>query len=273
MKVAASLGSLLVLSLTVVSQAAIIATPKDSANFDYRYEQDVDSSSQDLDGNTVDDFFAGFPAQHPSIAGGIASFSDGDFYRTDFGGSITRANFADNAVFTVEISAQMLTTGSADGIRGTMGVFWRDNGADEDTEVLYVGDSTVKTFNGTVISTADNTDGFHTFRFARDSDGEFWFWRDNVLLAQDIASQISGGADGLFVGDIGSPTSGDWNLDYLRIDEGAFAPVPEPSSFIIAAMLGLIGIGYGSRRRILCVRQGLEALGARCKQLGALRTC
>ncbi len=242
------LAGLAALLVAGSSQAAIV-NQLDSASFDYEYEQDVRSSTQDLDTNGTADFYNSNAGELPSISGGIASFSDGDFYRTDFTGSITRAQFADNAPFTIEIRAKMLTTGSADGTRGTMGIFWRDPGSD--TQTLYIGDSSVMNQAGTTISSASNTDDFHVFRLARDTDGDFWFWRDGVLLAQDVAALSITGASGLYVGDTGSANQGNWQLDYLRIAKGAYAPVVTaiPSPAAASSLLLMTPLLY--RRRAL----------------------
>jgi len=225
----------------LVGKGAITMT-KNASSFDWIYTQDVDSSSQDLDGNTTADFFTGNPAEHPAIAAGIASFTSGDFYRGDFGGSLSRANFLD-ASFTVEISAQMLSTGAASGTLGTMAIFWRSS--NDNSTIMYIDDSQVSVNDGgtvMVLSTADNTDGFHTFRLAYDQpNDEFSVWRDGVLLAEEIDTPAIGGADGLFLGDTsGTGNNGDWDLDTMSITSGAFAPIPEPSTSLLAGLAGLV---------------------------------
>ncbi|MGB0991985.1 MAG: hypothetical protein ACPG32_05900, partial [Akkermansiaceae bacterium] len=63
------------LASTIAANAAITMT-KDATAFDWIYDQSVDSSSQDLDTNSTADFFTGNAGEHPSISGGIASFTN-----------------------------------------------------------------------------------------------------------------------------------------------------------------------------------------------------
>ena len=233
------------LAVTTMAVNAAITATKDAANFDYIYNQDVDSSSLDLDSNTTADFFTGNAAEHPAISASVASFTSGDFYRTDFGGSIDRANFTATSGYTIEIEAQILGTGAASGSNGTMAIFWRFGTGN--ASITYIDDSGMWVSDGgtkTQISTADNTDAMHTYRMAGDGT-EFSVWRDGVLLG--LFSEANAGTNqGLYLGDSGSTNSGDWNMNHMALSVGGFAPVPEPSS---TALLGLGGLALILRRR------------------------
>lgn len=233
---------------------AVPAGQLDSSNFDYRYEMDLTPNNQDLDGNGADDWW---DVGVPSVASGIASGGSDLLYRSDFGNapgahSIWRANFPDDGDYTVEVSVRVLTTG-AEGSRGSLSAsFVRED--DDSTSILYVSRDgqayNTGVDNPATLGSNDNTDGFHVFRVAREGS-DLWIWRDSVLLNPGGLALLEdsdvNGATGLFVGDTGSATAGDWELDYIRITPGAFAPVPEP------ATAGLIGMGalmlIGRRRR------------------------
>lgn len=208
---------------------AVPASIADSSAFDFRYEMNVAPNNQDLDNNNTDDWF---DTAAPSVAGGIASGGSGNFFRSDFSNSISRANFSDDDPFTIEVRVRVLNSGT-EGSGGTLSTsFNRDN--DDSTTFLQVS-RTGQNYNtgvdgATVLGSNDNTDGFHTFRHVRESNGDIFIYRDNVLLnpggtALSEDSDVNG-ATGMFIGDTGGATSGDWELDYVRIAQGAFAPAP-----------------------------------------------
>lgn len=222
--------------------------------FDYQYEQDVVSNTQNLDGNSADDFFSG-GATLPTVSGGIASFAVGDLYRTDFGAgalaSITRAQIPEDSAFTLEASLEITTT-SGEGSAGTMAIFYRDQG-DNSSSILTVAAGSVKYGpSNTLLATVDNTDGFHTYRLARESNGNVWVWRDLLMLnpgGLPLTETVLAGANGLFFGDAGTAWNGTFDMDYMRLDnDGAFAPIPEPSTWSLGLM-GLAGIGVVVWRR------------------------
>jgi len=230
-----------------------------SNSFLYRYEQDVASYTQDLDTNGTGDFW---PTGGPSVTvGGISSFQGGELYRTDFGSgpatsSITRAQFpANDGDYTIEVRAKIRTTGS-EGSRGTMSIFWRD--PDDSTNITYLS-RTGQAYNtglatATDLGTNDNTDAFHTYRVMRESQ-KMWVWRDEVLLnpgGTGLDETTVGGATGFFLGDTGTGVGGDWELDYVRLTPGAYAPdpiIPEPMT-MLAVGLSVAGLsGYVRKRR------------------------
>jgi len=105
---------------------------------------------------------------------------------------------------------------------------------------------------GLGLSTADNTDGFHTFRLAYDSsEGDYSVWRDGLLLTDSQGATLNTGLSRLIVGDCCSSYGGDGNVfevEYVRYDvTGAFAPVPEPTTLAVVG-LALAGV-LAVRRR------------------------
>ena len=51
---------------------------------------------------------------------------------------------------------------------------------------------------------------------------------------------------GIFVGDFTGSLTGEWEVDYIRVDDNAVAPIPEPAA---GALLGLSAIALFMRRR------------------------
>lgn len=219
-----------VFCLAALATVAGAAPVQHSSSFLYRYEQDVGSHTQDLDGNATADFWPSNAGELPAMAGGIATFQSGDFYRTDFGSSITRAQFPlDDGDYTIEIRAKIGRTGT-EGTLGTMGVFWRD--LDNSINVTYLS-RTGQSYNegGTIVSLGanDNTGDFHTYRMTRQNQ-QVWVWRDEQLLnpgGAPLTEAAAGGSQGFFLGDTsGTGNNGDWELDYVRLTPGAYAPGP-----------------------------------------------
>jgi len=109
--------------------------------------------------------------------------------------------------------------------------------------ILQVNTGNTQTLTGTVLDESDNTDAFHTFRLAFESeDGLYYVWRDSVLLTPDgIAKQAGTGANRFIVGDCcsGIPMT-TVDLEYIRYDTtGAFSPAPDPT-------VAIAGNGDGS---------------------------
>lgn len=106
-------------------------------------------------------------------------------------------------------------------------VLWAANGSERG--ILQINDASTDNFGAEILDENDNTDAFHTFRMAFDSDdGLYYFWRDGVLLNPDGALAQGGTGNNRFiVGDCCSSlfmTSVD--LEYISYDTtGAFSPV------------------------------------------------
>ncbi len=75
--------------------------------------------------------------------------------------------------------------------------------------------------------TLDNSDDFHTFRYAQEPGADsFSLWRDDVLLG----SELPGGTLALvrmLWGDAGGSPGGAYEMDYMRFSPGAYSPINE----------------------------------------------
>ncbi|MEO1862860.1 MAG: LamG domain-containing protein, partial [Verrucomicrobiia bacterium] len=168
-------------------------------------------------------------------AGGATNFELNDGYvsltgaanngwlQHDNNESVWEKGVADGGSWTAEISVRL----AADDGNGL--VIWGANGAER--SILQVNTGNTQAFAGAVLDENDNTDGFHTFRLAFESEaGLYYMWRDGVLLTADgLAKQAGTGASRFIVGDCCSSylmTTVD--LAYIRYDTtGAFSPQAE----------------------------------------------
>ena len=168
-------------------------------------------------------------------AGGATNFELNDGYvsltgaanngwlQHDNNESVWEKGVADGGSWTAEISVR-LADDDGNGL-----VIWGANGAER--SILQVNTGNTQAFNGAVLDESDNTDGFHTFRLAFESEaGLYYMWRDGVLLTADgLAKQAGTNANRFIVGDCCSSylmTTVD--LAYIRYDTtGAFSPQAE----------------------------------------------
>ncbi|NNC90584.1 MAG: hypothetical protein HKN82_19175, partial [Akkermansiaceae bacterium] len=83
-------------------------------------------------------------------------------------------------------------------------------------------------------ATGDNTDAFHVYRIAYNrTDDFYWVWRDGVLLyGTDNQVGIFGtnspfnDSAAFFIGDFSGNISGEWEVDYIRLNPADVAPGP-----------------------------------------------
>lgn len=252
----------LVLCLCKTS-AAVPMAPLSSESFTYKYEMDVQPSSLDLDSNASSDWFGGVSggATEPVVSGGLApsdqSVSPQErLFRTDSGGSLTRATVTSD--FTIETRVKLIAGTQDGGDVGTFGIALQQPSQGQSLRLNI--DENEVSFNGGgtgAITTGSNTDNFHVFRVAFEGTNNYWVWRDNTLLNSDLDTPFTG-SNGNFnnsgswlVGDFSGSLSGEWIVDYIRVTEGSFAAVPEPSTLVLC----IVGFGsvmlFGRRKRTL----------------------
>ncbi|NNC89406.1 MAG: hypothetical protein HKN82_13190 [Akkermansiaceae bacterium] len=256
------------LAAAAVAHADLIVT-KHSSDFTYLYEMDVNPSGQDLDSNTTQDWFggtAGGSTIPQDYTGGVARSdqnpASGDpqnLFRTDIGGSITRATLADaNTPWTMELSARK--TGGTQGVDGWFGVAMQNPGASFSTRVNFEDDRISYRTGGTYADYLVGTDfadgAFHTMRIAYEGSDNYFVWINDILLNSDLTSAgaFAGGNGSFntggswFMGDFSGGIGGDWEVDYIRYEAGtAFAAVPEASELALFA-LGALSLALYRRK-------------------------
>ncbi|MBT3594491.1 MAG: hypothetical protein HN505_00805 [Verrucomicrobia bacterium] len=110
-------------------------------------------------------------------------------------------------------------------------VLWAANGSERN--ILQINEGNTQWFGGAVLLEATNTDDFHTFRMAFDSqDGLYYAWRDDVLLAvEGVSAQAATDQNRFIIGDCCSSIEmTNFDLEFIRYDTtGAFSPfIPAP---------------------------------------------
>lgn len=213
------------------------------AAYFYGFEQDPTSTSVNLDnvsGGGVGDFHTS-SAPTFDLANGIASNAGAppeSLMRTDFGGSLWRAQFQTLDSYTIEVKINLLGTGT-EGTNGVLGIFGQN---DVGEHAVNIGTGTID-INGVEVDSALDNTGWHTWRVEVLDTAEYFLYRDGTQIGGSNALGAATG-DRNFVGDF-SPTGfgGDWQMEYLVMDTNK---VPEPSS---AALLGLGGLALILRRR------------------------
>jgi hypothetical protein len=213
--------------------SGFVGPTKDSADFTYKYEMDVLPSTQDLDGNNTPDIVAHESTpRNIRVANGkmtILDTSGGLDYigsQPANAGTIWQNEFA-SGDYTAEFSAKVLTSVEDETGQHGASQFVTQNGR-YDTMLLGAAKTAAITagYEYTNLSTADNTDAFHTFRVARQGSA-YYLWRDGVLIGDGLTMDPAGSK--MHFGDGGGWINGSTAVDYVRLQNGAFAPPPKPS--------------------------------------------
>lgn len=258
-----------ILTLTLLAASALgahsaIIMTGDSSTFDYLYEMDVNPATQNQDARGGIDWFAGTSGgvTRPEVVGGVAVSNHavtpnevlfrGDF-NTGGAGSVWRELVQDGAAsdWTLEIRVTKVTA-TTQGSAGWFGIATA-NLNESNSSALTILDDRIRLTNGSdyMIGT-DFTTGYQTIRIAHDTaDNAYYYWINGTLLNSDLSTAIAGTNgnafdNNTFIGDYSGTIAGDWQIDYIRIDESAIAAVPEPSSM---ALLGLGGLALLRRQR------------------------
>jgi len=154
-------------------------------------------------------------------------------FRTDYGGSLTRATLSADTPYTLEIN--VAKTGGTEGSQGWFAIALQSPGASDSARFSFKDDRvTFRTAGGTFteyLAGGDFTDGAQTVRIAYEGSNNYYIWVNDTLLNADLSTPITGGNGSFntggawFIGDFSGDTGGDWDVDYIRFDNtGAFEP-------------------------------------------------
>jgi hypothetical protein len=246
-------ASLIVVTLAVIgmagqAMAGFAGSALDSSSFTYKYEMDAMPSTQDLDGNSVMDFDANESAAgNLSVASGIATIVAGsggsDYFGSESAGKIWQNKFA-GGDFTIECAAKVVSAVPGTDMEGAFQVF-ASNG---NYFGIKLDTSKTTTSDRQLLSSADNTDAFHVFRFAQQGSS-LYVWRDGAPVGDGVTTWPVTYTS-MYFGDGGGSIEGVTQVDYFRVTSGAYAPVPEPSSIALlaSAIAGLLAYAWRKSR-------------------------
>jgi hypothetical protein len=268
-----SLAVLLVTGMTGMAFADTISATKDSADFAWKYEMTADPGTENLGGATpgtppppaaADWGNIGSPSGW-TVSGGVASYTtdpNSSQYAYLEGFSDVTNPFASNITtatgYTMEMRIKSLTESHktnrpAISFQATA----RITGDDKSSGL---GISPTKTLWGsygqasanTTLDSNDNASDFHVFRIAKEANGDhFHVWRDGVELASNLGGVADAG-DHFYLGNYTTYWGGQTQIDYFRMIDGAYAPVPTPepatSVILITGVLGLLAYAWRKRR-------------------------
>ncbi|MBN1911785.1 MAG: PEP-CTERM sorting domain-containing protein [Pirellulales bacterium] len=97
---------------------------------------------------------------------------------------------------------------------------------------LTVRANSVMLYGAGEFSTPNNVGEFHTFRVTQDTDKKLTVYRDGIVVPG--LEDVTGYAytqNYINFGDLGTNTAADVNIDYVGFTKGAYAPVPEPTTW------------------------------------------
>ena len=232
------------------------ASQVDSTSFAYKYEMDANPTVVDYDGNGAADWDSW------ANASATVSFADGKMIMPDGSaltsgldsttGIWTTQGFTAEEGFTVEFSLEVLSQMISRDQDATASAFCITFALSDSTELcpIFVGEDAVAWWANSnfALTDVDNADGQHAYRVSRDSDvdgGRWWLWRDGELLTPEgTLAQFNYTRNATYFGPgTSSSSSGSVAIDYLRMDESASSPVPEPST-VVLLLAGLLSIGW-----------------------------
>ncbi len=250
------------LAVTTMAANAAITLTGDSSTFDYKYEMDVNPGGQNLDSLGAEDWFNGTSSgiTKPPVSGGVAVSNltnKEQLFRGDFNaggaGSVWRELVSGGASSTWTLEVSMRKTSGTQGAKGWFGIATANSGESNSSAFEIHDDRVSLTGGADYLAGSDFSSGFQTIRIAHDAvDNAYYYWVNGTLLNADLSTPIAGANGrafdnntfiGNYSGDFGS---GEWEIDYIRIDTDAGAAVPEPSSTVL---LGLGGLALILRRR------------------------
>ncbi|MBN1909658.1 MAG: dockerin type I repeat-containing protein [Pirellulales bacterium] len=233
-------AALAVLAAAGVASARI-SEVSSSADWTLKYEMDADPGIQDLDNNLAVDWLRNDTNFVQTILGGkLISASDvggvpliGSADHSAYPLNTVWINGANNLDFahgwTVEASIKLTSSTGP----GAFAIAAAPAGTSNGKKRAYVDIAPTSTSWGPkTLDTKDNSDAFHIFRIAQEPGVEtLSLWRDTELLCDTLTwNQADLFATGLLIGDITGSQGADYEIDYVRMTSGAYAPFSLPKA-------------------------------------------
>lgn len=230
----------------------------DSASFAWKYEMNADPSTEDVAPVAGVDWIRTGTA--PALSGGIMTMAGPTTgnYQSYFAtaGSVWSNVTRENG-WTLESRIRVPNETYTGGKIAGLSMLGETAGAGA-ALLMIAKDKLYWTYLGTGVGqiggTMDNSTDFHTYRIAEVPTGgvpTFNVWRDDVLVGDTLAPAYPGNW-GNYANVFGTPSGFETcngEIDYVRLQSGAYAPVPEPTTLVLL-VTGVIGLlAYAWRKR------------------------
>lgn len=248
-------------ALTGLQTAKADLAQLDSSAFTYKYEMDVDPSTQDLAGTP-----SGADWAVTGTAGTLSTLDDGstilalpcagsNYYSatgTAVAGAISKASDLTYANgFSIEFRGKSANVAK----NYSMIMEFGESSSSQDAINALIGNSymSMSTTSGQITLGADNGADYHVFRYVHLANSNNWkVYRDGTEMFSDY-TPTGVWADGQYwtMGGGSSSCDGTFLMDYFRVTSGAFAPtVPEPGTSVLLStgILGLLAYAWRKRR-------------------------
>ena len=249
---------LLVALLAITTDGFANSLPiSDSNEWTLKYEMDVNPNTQNLDGNGVVDWlqngtqtFSGGVLTSPYDLAGYPLLRSSTIEAEGVWSEPTN-NIDYLHGWTVEVSMKVTM---ADADPASCAIMAAPVGGTDrawlyvsPTDTCWVSGATLP-YTVTSLKTDSNADDFHVFRIAQEPNSNtLSLWRDTELLSDTLTWAHAYSLKVLFIGDVTGNDGSEYQINYVRLRSGAYAPIPEPTTLVLLVCGALMAL---VRRRV-----------------------